>query len=166
MPGSGKTELAKEIGKRFSLPVTDLDRYIELQLKATIEEIWEKQGEAFFRAYECFSLYKILSGTKCLVSLGGGTPCFFNTMHMITSHAFTIYLASELPNPEYEDGYHQRPLFKSGNVEQIWKSLLSVRKKFYERSDYCLSAYHIEPNLPDTVTNLCLREKLIISNPQ
>ena len=48
--GAGKTTLGEEVARRLRRPFVDLDREIERQAGATIEELFARDGEAGFRS--------------------------------------------------------------------------------------------------------------------
>ena len=52
MMGAGKTTIGKAISKQLSIQFIDIDKVIENKLGLTIQEIFEKKGEAFFRKFE------------------------------------------------------------------------------------------------------------------
>lgn len=75
--GTGKTSLLQrlQIYGRGTLPVFDLDREIEKATGKRIGEIFEDQGEEYFRELEKKTLAKLI-GTqpKMVVALGAGFP--------------------------------------------------------------------------------------------
>ncbi len=72
--GSGKTTvgriLAADLGWRFA----DLDQSIEELLGTPVPRIFAERGEAGFRAAELDALRELLTGSRLVISLGGGAP--------------------------------------------------------------------------------------------
>jgi shikimate kinase len=56
--GSGKSKVAREIGRRLKLEVIVTDDLAEAQEGQTIHEIFKSKGEAYFRDLEQASLKK------------------------------------------------------------------------------------------------------------
>ena len=52
MMGAGKSTIGKFIAQKLSVEFIDIDRVIEQKLKTTIQGIFEKKGEIFFREYK------------------------------------------------------------------------------------------------------------------
>ncbi|MFQ1702192.1 shikimate kinase [Loktanella agnita] len=72
MMGSGKTVIGRALSARLAVPFVDSDAAIEEAAAATITEIFERDGEAFFREREAAVLRRLLSGAPGIVSTGGG----------------------------------------------------------------------------------------------
>ena len=52
----------------------DTDLYIEAQEEMTLPDIFEKKGEAYFRALETDVIRKLREKTHCVIATGGGLP--------------------------------------------------------------------------------------------
>lgn len=72
MMGSGKTTLGRFLSMILGLPFIDLDKEIELQIGKTIPQIFEEDGEEYFRNFECLILKNIISSGNAIISTGGG----------------------------------------------------------------------------------------------
>ncbi len=79
--GVGKTQLLKRIHRYTAdekMPCFDLDQEIEKYEKKTIQEIFEKKGEEYFRELEKRIFNEIiLSHPNCWLAVGGGFPVGF-----------------------------------------------------------------------------------------
>ena len=65
----------------------------------TIPEIFEKKGEIYFRKQENEILKEILSASEdFILSVGGGTPAYFNNMEIINQHSESIFLRTSVTN--------------------------------------------------------------------
>ena len=73
--GAGKTSLAKQLALRLSLTHLDSDAEIEKQECKPINEIFQSQGESYFRSLEKKWIDN-LDSTPTIVSCGGGLPCY------------------------------------------------------------------------------------------
>ena len=73
--GSGKTSLGLKLSYRLQTPVEDTDKLIEQREGRTINEIFAKEGEEYFREAETALLREIKTRNYVrIISVGGGTP--------------------------------------------------------------------------------------------
>ncbi|WP_317168433.1 shikimate kinase [Blattabacterium cuenoti] len=92
--GCGKTTIGKILSKKLKYTFYDLDHIIVKTQNSSIEKIFKEKGELYFRKIENFILKKILKSKKkrYVLSVGGGTPCFYNNIYMLNKHSKTFYL--------------------------------------------------------------------------
>lgn len=142
--GSGKSFVAQHLGEHLNMDVIDLDLEIEKSEKKTISTIFQENGEQYFREIEHIYLKRFLSeGKNHILSLGGGTPCFFDNMYRINRDSFSIFIDAdwELMLSRLAKKPNKRPLVKDKTREQIdleLKSLYQNRRVFYEKSKHIL----------------------------
>ncbi len=97
--GSGKSHISKVLSKKLNLKLFDLDRQISLKNEMTIPEIFEKRGEIYFRKQENLILNEILSSyDDIILSVGGGTPAYFNNMEIINQYSESVFLQTSVTN--------------------------------------------------------------------
>jgi len=140
--GSGKSHWGHIWALKNGYTFYDLDIEIEKAFKMSVEEIFEKYGEEKFRELERYHLQKFLKKKKCLVSCGGGTPCFFDNLEWMKKNGNVIYLQA---SPDYilhrvMDETSKRPLLKEVNTSEL---LFFIQKKLKERGPVYLKAGHI-----------------------
>lgn len=70
--GCGKTTLAKSLAQNYGMELIDTDEEIVKAEGKTIAEIFETDGEPYFRALETELIKRISKEENCVVSLGGG----------------------------------------------------------------------------------------------
>ena len=66
--GCGKTTLAKRLARRFNMNLIDTDEEIVRAEGRTIAEIFETDGETYFRALETELIKKLAKQENCVVS--------------------------------------------------------------------------------------------------
>jgi shikimate kinase len=92
MMGAGKTYWAKKLGAKFKTGGYDLDYLISSHEERSIAEIFEEEGEAYFRKTEAQLLRWFGEKKKFILATGGGTPCFHENMNWMNQQGVTIWL--------------------------------------------------------------------------
>jgi shikimate kinase len=137
MMGSGKTTLGKITAKRLNLQFIDTDSNIEKKNSMTINQIFQKNGEDFFRSEEEKEVLKCLKIKNCVISIGGGA--FMNKLirESILKNCVSIWLDVDLKTIIRRVSWNKkRPLLvNEDNVSAINK-LYSVRKNIYKKANY------------------------------
>ena len=72
MMGSGKSSIGLLVAKKLKLNFVDIDNEIEKELGKKITDIFEENGEDFFRKIEEKITLKELKKNSSIISLGGG----------------------------------------------------------------------------------------------
>lgn len=137
--GSGKSVVAKQLAKKLNLPLIDIDDQIALIENKTVPEIFESNGELYFRKRENQVLQDVLEDpASLLISLGGGTPCYANNLEMILSgkDSVLIYLKAsvEFLTNRLASEKDQRPLISHLANDEDLEDF--IRKHLFERSYY------------------------------
>src|SRR5690606_30914132 len=91
--GCGKSTIAQNLSKITNIPFLDLDNCIENRAGLSINEIFEKHGEIYFRKLEHQMFIELLgSSEESIIGLGGGTPCYANNHQLLKrEHVTSIY---------------------------------------------------------------------------
>lgn len=139
--GSGKSLISSKLNSIKKIEKIDLDFEISKELENSIPEIFEKRGELFFRKKEKEILERIFSlKEECILSLGGGTPCYYDNMEVINENSISIYLRAKvdtLVKRLLEDKIHCRPLINRIPDEQLLEFIgqhLFERNHFYNQA--------------------------------
>ena len=136
--GSGKSTVGQVLAKDLGFDFLDLDAYIEQKQQTTISELFDSKGELFFRKVEAEAVKQLSKNSESLVlALGGGTPCYSNTMQFLVNHpnVKTIFLNLSIKNLSKRliNGKAKRPLIANLNDEDISEF---IAKHLFERSFY------------------------------
>ncbi len=95
--GSGKTHISKKLSEKFNYKFIDLDAEIIQKNQKSISEIFAFGGEIFFRKQEKEILEKFLDlQENIILSLGGGTPAYYNNMELINQKSKSIFLRANI----------------------------------------------------------------------
>ncbi len=70
----------------------DLDQQIEKETSITIKEIFETEGEDYFRKKESETLHGLSKYDNIIIATGGGTACFYDNMKWMNEHGLTIWV--------------------------------------------------------------------------
>lgn len=156
--GSGKSHIAKLLSDKINFELIDLDKEIIAKNKFSIAEIFEKKGEIFFRKLERETLEEILATRESIVlSLGGGTPVYYNNIDVINDRSESIYLqasVSTLVN-RLEPNKAKRPLIANLEAEALPEFIakhLFERTPYYAKCKYTVSTNEREPE--EVVANI------------
>ncbi len=131
--GSGKSTIGPVLAGRMDCPFYDLDDLIEEEQERTISEIFESQGEEYFRKLESDRLVQNPPSEPCVMALGGGTFLSEVNRDYISTHGISVWLKIPLglARGRCRDSQH-RPLAR--HPEQ-WESLFRRRERIYQRAD-------------------------------
>ena len=95
--GSGKSHISKNLSRKINFPLVDLDQQISEELQGSIPQIFKTKGEIYFRKEEKRILENLLSTEDNLIlSLGGGTPVYYNNMEIINQKSTSIFLRASV----------------------------------------------------------------------
>lgn len=143
--GCGKTTVGKNIAGKMGLEFLDTDDLIEKKHRQTIAEIFSEVGENQFREMEREVLHNIVNHNDCIISTGGGMPCFFDNLALMNEKGTTIFLdvsIEELVHRLYYKG-NKRPLLQGKNEQQLYeyiKKSIEERLPFYSQAQIRISA--------------------------
>lgn len=129
MMGVGKSYTAQKLSEITGKECFDTDRIIEQEEKMTVNEIFEKKGEKYFRKCEK-ELLKNLAGKDIIVATGGGIILDEENRKILKSQK-TIYLKDSIENILKRTDIKSRPLIKN-NPEKIY-DIYEKRKELYEQ---------------------------------
>src|SRR5215469_17561246 len=91
--GTGKSTLAPRVAERLGIPFVDTDAEIERAAGRTIRDLWDRDGEAAFRAREAEVAGRLLEDpTPKVISFGGGTLANPRTRRLALDRALVVTL--------------------------------------------------------------------------
>ena len=142
---AGKSTIGPILANTLGWNFFDLDKIIEEEESMKITEIFEKNGEEYFRKKELEMLKSISKKNRLIVALGGGTITNSKNLKLLKETGRLIYLHSS-PEIAYKRLVYKRDrpalLFecedlptKEQFLERI-ESLMTARKEYYEQADY------------------------------
>lgn len=149
--GSGKSHISKILSEKLNFRLIDLDKEISKRNKLTIPEIFAKKGEIYFRKLEREALEEILATEENLVlSLGGGTPAYYNNMEIINSNSKSVFLRASVGTlaERLSKQKEKRPLVANIPDEDLPEFIakhLFERNTFYSKAQFHVATDTREP---------------------
>lgn len=134
--GTGKTSVGKILAKKLNREVMDVDRRVELGEKRKITDIFEKEGEAFFRSLEKEAIREASQKKGVVITTGGGAMLDPENVEILKGTGWVIRLSAR-PETIFARVRHsrQRPLLKGKDMLSEIKRLLALREPFYQKAD-------------------------------
>ena len=140
--GAGKTTLGKAFARAMGLTFVDLDWYIEERYHKTVSQIFAERGEDGFRELEKRMLHEASDFEDVVISVGGGTPCFFDNMDYMNQVGETVFLDvdNQVLFRRLKVAKQQRPLLVNKSDEEL---MAFVQEALEKRLPHYTKAKHV-----------------------
>jgi shikimate kinase len=136
MMGAGKTAVGTQLARLLGVPFLDSDEEIVKAANRTIAEIFERDGEPFFRAKESQVLNRLLRGTPCVLSTGGGAFMAEANRSMVAEQGVSVWLRADLDVLWHRVRHKSsRPLLRTANPRETLRNLHVAREPIYALAD-------------------------------
>ncbi|MEW9121412.1 MAG: chorismate mutase [Thermotaleaceae bacterium] len=128
--GTGKSAVGMRLSELLKMECMDIDALIEREAKKTILDIFEQQGEKYFRQLEKEMVKNISAYQNTIISCGGGVVLEPDNVRQLREKGKIVLLTAE-PEVIYEriKANGNLPVLK-GNM-----SIEFIRKKIEERKE-------------------------------
>src|SRR5215831_1968592 len=141
--GAGKSTVGPLLAERLAWPFIDLDETIANAERRSIREIFEREGEAYFRVLETAAIEVLRKRTNSVVALGGGAFSQAGNVSLIRRLGTTVFLDCSFEKILERcpiDG--TRPLFRDPTqVRRLYES----RLPHYRNSDFRVDVSDLDP---------------------
>ena len=94
--GSGKSAVGRQLAARLGLGFVDSDVEIQARTGVDIAYIFEREGEAGFRAREAEVLDELTRGARIVIATGGGAVLDAATRARLQGRACVVYLRTSV----------------------------------------------------------------------
>jgi shikimate kinase len=142
MMGVGKSTVGRRLAHRLDLPFVDADDAIVAAADMTIQEMFDRYGEAAFRDGERRVIARLIDGSPKVIATGGGAFAQEDTRRLILDRATAIWLDADIDilvdRVGRKDG---RPLLKGKDPRAVLTDLAAIRNPFY-----ALAPIHVVSN--------------------
>lgn len=134
--GAGKTCIGRRLGAQLGIDFVDGDAEIEAAAGCSIEDIFERHGEAAFRDGERRVIARLLRDPVHVLATGGGSFMDSLTRKAIHERALSVWLRADLELLLKRTSRRgNRPLLKRGNPREILEGLIAERYPVYAEAD-------------------------------
>lgn len=146
LPGSGKTTIGRAAAKRLNRPFIDFDTEIEHREHASVAEIFERRGEAYFRSLEEALTRELAASRGMVMAPGGGWVTNPGSVELLRSTGRMIYLraAPKTVLSRMASARHRRPLLEGPDGITKLMQLYDARRPLYEMADLVLDTEVID----------------------
>lgn len=141
MMGCGKTAVGTALAGRLGVPFRDTDAAMVDAARMTIPEIFERDGEPFFRARETEVLRRLLAEGPGVLSTGGGAFLREENRAAIAEAGVSVWLKADA-ELLWNRVRHKstRPLLLTDDPKATLLRLLRERTPHYEKADLVAEA--------------------------
>lgn len=148
MMGAGKTAIGTALARRLNVQLLDSDAEIVKAANMSIAEIFERDGEGFFREKEAQVIERLLDGTPSILSTGGGAFLQPRNQQAIHNAGVSVWLRADI-ELLWSRVRHKntRPLLRTQNPKATLAELCATRNPEYSKADLTVDAdptYSIE----------------------
>ena len=136
MMGAGKTAVGTALARVLAVDFLDSDEEIVRAADRSIAEIFDRDGEAFFRARETEVLGRLLRDTPCVLSTGGGAFLAEANRRLIHEVGISVWLRADLDLLWHRVRHkNTRPLLRTSNPRDTLAALYQARVPLYQMAD-------------------------------
>lgn len=165
MMGAGKTAIGRALALRLGVPFKDSDHEVELAANMTIAEIFERDGEPFFRDKEAKVIARLLDASPAILSTGGGAFLRDDTKAAIADRGLSVWLEADL-ELLWERVRHKdtRPLLRTADPKATLAALMAERVPHYSQAGIAVLAnpdYSIEDMTDAVIQSLLSRPDIL-----
>lgn len=165
MMGAGKTAVGTALARLLQVPFLDSDDEIVKAANRSIAEIFERDGEPFFRDREAEVIGRLLRAEPCILSTGGGAFLSERNRTQIHEAGVSVWLRADL-DLLWNRVRHKttRPLLRTANPRETLRQLYEARMPFYQQADLAVDAspaYSVEQMAAQVVETLKTRPDVL-----
>lgn len=140
LPGAGKSTVGALAAAQLGRCFVDLDREIERRAGASVAELFARDGERAFRAYELEVTRVLAAGPPLVLAPGGGWMMVPGARALLGGEGRIIYLrvTPETALRRMGCGVANRPLLAGPHPLAVLRGLLAEREPVYLTADCVL----------------------------
>lgn len=146
LSGSGKSTLGNILSSLSGYALVDTDAIIVKLQNRSINNIFETNGEDFFRTLETQVSKEISAFDKQIISTGGGIVLKEKNLEYLKQNGIVFYLKTSVNSLlKRLEGDNTRPLLKTDDVKKKLENMLEIRGKLYEKADVTIETDKLTP---------------------
>ena len=165
MMGAGKTAVGRALAQRLGVAFLDSDAEIEVAANRSVPEIFERDGEAFFRSRETQIIERLLIEKRCILSTGGGAFLSEKNRTNISAQGISVWLNVDIEllwsRVRSKD---TRPLLRTDDPRGTLKNIYDQRVPIYSLADLTVGSapeYSIEDMVDQVIDALVARNDIL-----
>lgn len=166
MMGAGKTAIGTSVARTLGVPFLDSDAEIEAAANMSIPEIFERDGESFFREKESQVIGRLLTEERGILSTGGGAYLDPANRTVISEQGIALWLRADLDllwaRVRHKD---TRPLLRTPDPFATLGKIYEDRTPIYAEAELVVEArpeYSIEDMTGKVIEALLLRDDVLV----
>ncbi len=133
--GAGKSTVGRKLSARFGLRFIDLDHEIERATGASVNLIFEIEGEPNFRDREAKLLDAVTRNTGVLLATGGGAILRAENRVKLMQRGYVVYLQTDVDTQlERLKRDRARPLLRTSDPRAKLLELAAARNDLYRQT--------------------------------
>ncbi len=130
--GSGKTTIGRHLAKMLGLDFFDCDHELERLTGASVNLIFDIEGEAGFRQRESRLLDTLSARNSVLIATGGGVVCSEENRHLLRTRGFVVYIKTSIEQQVRRLSQDKsRPLLQARDRTKRLQELARARNPLY-----------------------------------
>ena len=155
MMGVGKSTIGKSLAERLSFSFVDIDKLIETKEGSSINLIFKKKSENYFRRLENIVSLEELKKSDSVISLGGGAFLNNAIRRAVKYSSVSFWLDVDINElTKRLNKTKRRPLLTGKNLRDNINKIYLERKKTYSEADYRIKCNFLDP---ETIVNKILK---------
>lgn len=151
LPGSGKSTVARHIGRQAAWRVIDTDALVEQHVGMSVRDYFDKAGEEAFRDEEQDVIAHWATQPNLVIATGGGAVLRAANRSALRRGNHVVYLhqsPDEVARRMASDT--RRPLLQGGDLVQRYRELFRQRDGLYRQTAH----YVIDAGRSNSVTRM------------
>lgn len=142
--GCGKSTIGKNLSQKMYLNFFDTDSLIQELENRTITEIFDQDGEAYFRRAEKKLIDHSDYLNDSIVACGGGLPVYNDMIHVLLNKGKVIYLKASVETliERLRNEKENRPLIAQTEENEFKQSIeerLALREPIYNKANHIIT---------------------------
>jgi shikimate kinase len=125
--GSGKSTIGRLLAKETNKTMVDTDAMVEAEAQKSIMQLFDQDGEPYFRTLESMALYRLSLQKDLIVSCGGGIVLLKPNIELMKASGIIVYIKRSVESIEKNITAVKRPLLKNRRLGEIFEQ----RKDLY-----------------------------------
>lgn len=139
--GAGKSSVGKRLAARLGVDFRDADVEIERAAGLTIEEIFNRHGEAAFREGEQRVINRLLEEPPHVLATGGGAFIQPAIREAVGRRGVSVWLKADLEELVRRTARRtHRPLLRQGDPRAVLAGLMEKRDPIYALADLAVAS--------------------------